>query len=87
MDAGSGEMLPSKASLVRAQILGFVIFADTSSVRALVAAFSSDRDAAVPEAAWDPLLPGPHPVLRCLLDISAGEGSLFLCSSHVILTS
>ena len=69
---GSGELAPGKASIVRAQILGFVIFADPANVRALVAAFGSDRDSAVPEAAWDAMLPGPHPLLRCLLNISPG---------------
>ena len=76
MHAGSGQLAPSKASLVRAQILGFVIFADPTNVRALVAAFGSDRETVVPEEEWHALLPGPHPVLRSMLGISAGIAHL-----------
>ena len=79
MGIGSGKLAPSKASLVRAQMLGFIVFADAASVRALVAAFGSDRDPAGDEPAWESLLPGPHPVLRCLLSTSAGKQGAYLC--------
>ena len=58
---------------MRAQLLGFVIFADSGSVR--VQAFGSDAEGPS-EAEWERLLPGPHPILRCLLGIDAGAGFL-----------
>lgn len=57
-----------KTSQVKAQLLGFLLFGSAHSVHALVAAFGGEA-ARQSSDSTDELLPGPHPVLRCLLSI------------------
>ena len=64
------------------QLLGFALYADAGYIERLLAAFGSEaQEAAAPLAT---LMPGPHPVLRSLLSISAGTHLPNLMSCFVL---
>ena len=71
--AGTGELQAGKAGQVRAQLLGFLLFADAAAVQASVAAFGGGAGAA---AQLGRLLLGPHAALRCLLGVHPGQRAL-----------
>ena len=72
---GSGELDAAEAVEVKVQLLGFALYADAGYIERLLAAFGSEaEEAAAPLAT---LMPGPHPVLRSLLSISAGTCLFF----------
>ena len=57
---------------VKAQLLGFMLYGSAGSIERLLKAFGSES-VADSAAALTELLPGPHPVLRCIASMSSGS--------------
>ena len=57
---------------IKAQLLGFLLYGSPEIIARLLKAFGSEEisDSA---SALEELLPGPHPVLRCLISVSSGK--------------
>ena len=57
---------------IKAQLLGFLLYGTAVSVRRILESFGTEEDGSL-ATDLDALLPGPHPILRCLISISAGD--------------
>lgn len=69
---GSKPLTSSQALETKAQLLGFLLYGTPPFIVALLEAFGSEIALASP-ATIEELLPGPHPVLRCLISSEAGD--------------
>lgn len=68
---GSGVLDSDQVQPVKAQLLGFLLYASPDSIGRLLKAFGSD-DQLDTELSLQQILPSPHCVLRCLATGSAG---------------
>ena len=71
LPAGSGMLDPGQVSDTRASLLGFLLYGTPQFIERLLQAFGADESVGS-AAALAELLPGPHPVLRCLASVDAG---------------
>ena len=62
---------PGQVSDTRASLLGFLLYGTPQFLERLLQAFGADESVGS-AAALAELLPGPHPVLRCLASVDAG---------------
>ena len=69
--ARAGELPAQAQGLVRAQLLGLLLFASPGALVRLTAAFGSHDGRGEPER-LAAALPGPHPALRVLAALDAG---------------
>jgi hypothetical protein len=70
--AGSGVADMEQVSAIKAQLLGFLLYGDPGSIQRILETFGTGEEGSSAEELRR-LLPGPHPVLRCLVSVSAGE--------------
>ena len=63
---------PEQVTIIKAQLLGFLLYGSSENVAQMLKAFGSEEVSDSPTA-LERLLPGPHPVLRCLISVSAGK--------------
>lgn len=69
--AGSGALEADQAEATRAQLLGFLLYGSPGFIGRLLEAYGADESAHT-IAALEEVLPGPHPVLRCLASTCPG---------------
>jgi len=60
-----------QVSAIKAQLLGFLLYGTPDSIQRILETFGTGEDGCSAEEVGM-LLPGPHPVLRCLTCVSAG---------------
>ena len=72
--SGSGMLDPEQVITIKAQLLGFLLYGSPEIIGKIFKAFGSEEVSDSPTA-LEQLLPGPHPVLRCLISVSVGTQS------------
>ena len=70
--AGSGVADMDQVHAIKSQLLGFLLYGTAASVRRILESFGTEEDGSL-TTDLNALLPGPHPILRCLISISAGN--------------
>jgi len=72
LSTGSGVADLSQVPAIKAQLLGFLLYGTSHSIQRILDTFGSGEEGSS-IADLDALLPGPHPVLRCLISVSSGD--------------
>ncbi|KAK9804391.1 hypothetical protein WJX72_010740 [[Myrmecia] bisecta] len=72
---GGGALPAEVASLVKAQVLAFLLYTGPAGLQSVA---GGQEEQLGGQAGLDDLLPGPHPVLRCLASFDAGAVLMLL---------
>lgn len=63
---------PEQVTTIKAQLLGFLLYGSPEIIARLLKAFGSE-DISESQSVLEELLPGPCPVLQCLISVSVGK--------------